>query len=160
MLMRSPFRSCGRVDHFSMTSPYVRNISAFYAFRDMQSEGAYQPPDFTIEQASSFEEFRAAMPLLRASARKSNSVNIRPGVGVVANRLRHEGSGPSTGCILLARTRAKIVGCLVLWVPGVGEVELKWLYVQPPYRCRGIEERLVYRAEEISWRWRLNIVEA
>ena len=52
---------------------------------------------------------------------------------------------PPSGCILLAVEADQAVGCVALRPIGDGICEMKRLYIQPPYRGRGLGRQLVGR---------------
>ncbi len=138
----------------SIMTSNARNFHPVTGLSSQAKDGATQ---ITIKLADGFADFCAAMPLLRASERESPCHESGPGVGVSTSYLRHDGSGPWSGCLLIARSGETAVGCLLLWVTPQGDVAMKWLYVTPPYHYQGIEQRLMRKAFRIAASWHREI---
>lgn len=106
-----------------------------------------------VRVARRLDDFWHAMRLIRMSGTNSGQRRPRPGIGEAFSRLRHGGSGPNSGCLLIARQDDKPVGCIALLIANDGTARTDWLAVQDPELHGAVAMLLVRRAYEQAKRW-------
>ncbi len=111
-----------------------------------------------VRVASRLEDFMQATRMMKRAAR-DNASPIEPlRIGRLLSTLNHGGSGPKTGCVLLADNGNGPAGfALMLIKPNVG-LELSWLYAEESCKNGGIVESLWDQAICIQKDWGFRIL--
>ena len=106
-----------------------------------------------VRVARRLDDFWHAMRLIRMTGETAGQRRRRPGIGEAFSRWRHGGSGPGSGCLLIARQDGKPVGCIALLIADDGTARTDWLTVRDPDRHGAVAMVLVRRAYEQAKRW-------
>ena len=106
-----------------------------------------------IRLAKRLDDYWHAMRLIRKYSADTVGHRRRPGVGETLSRLRHRGSGPGSGCLLIARQDNEPIGCIALLIDNNGTARTDWLAVREPALHGAVAMLLVRRAYEQAKIW-------
>ena len=106
-----------------------------------------------VQIATRLDDYWHAMRLIRQSGAATGGRQQRPGLGEAFSRWRHGGSGPGSGCLLIARENGQPIGCIALLIADDGTARTDWLAVRDPELHGAIAMLLVRRAYEQAKIW-------
>ncbi|MEM7463099.1 MAG: hypothetical protein AAF362_10505 [Pseudomonadota bacterium] len=93
-----------------------------FQFRSAPSCGGIE-----ISQADTIDDFFQVTHLLVKAARRRQGGISGLSIGSILAGMNHHGSGPDTGCVLIAKTANRITGIAVLTAKAENEIEITWL---------------------------------
>jgi len=122
-----------------------------------QTAGTSATGDIKVSTAVALGDFMKATEYMRHVATETCAPEAPSRIGTMLSRLNYGGSGPETGCLLLAREGDDLVGFAVIEVkPGSG-LEVSWLHAEG-VRVDEVTERLWQKVLQVKNGWSYRVL--
>ena len=113
--------------------------------------------EIELSVAATLSDFMQVTPLMRRVATESCAPVESNRIGSMLARMNHGGSGPDTGCVVLARLDQRLVGFAVLLLKPDTGLELLWLHAGDE-KTALVTERLWEKVLQIKSEWHFRVV--